>query len=175
MAEKRMFARSVILNDAFLEMSSNAQLLYFFLGLSADDDGFVGSPKMILRQTGGTTDALRELVNSGFVIPFKSGVIVITHWRVNNTIKTDRYTPTLHTAEKEQITTLDNKVYILQSERNPSGTNLEPKAGTNPDPKKNNKINENMLVQNRFLANKEKSMFDPVSDFAEIDPSDIPF
>ena len=47
MAERRMFAKSIIDSDAFLEMPNDAQNLYFHLAMRADDDGFVNNPKKI--------------------------------------------------------------------------------------------------------------------------------
>ncbi len=54
--------------------------------MSADDDGFV-SPRKILRMTGAGDDDLKVLLAKGFVIPFKTGVIVITHWKQNNYLR----------------------------------------------------------------------------------------
>ena len=87
MAQKRMFSLAVVDTDKFLDMSSSAQALYFHLGMHGDDDGFVSSPKKIARTAGCNDDDLRLLAAKGFVIPFDSGVIVITDWNINNTLK----------------------------------------------------------------------------------------
>ena len=102
MAERRMFAKSVIDSDAFLDMSVSARLLYFDLGMRADDDGFV-TPKKIMRMTGASEDDLKILIAKGFIVPFESGVIVITHWWLNNYIQNDRYHPTLYQEELSQL------------------------------------------------------------------------
>lgn len=102
MAEHRMFAKSVIDSDAFLDMSVSARLLYYDLGMRADDDGFV-TPKKIMRMTGASEDDLRILIAKGFLVPFESGVIVITHWWLNNYIKNDRYRPTIYQEEFNQL------------------------------------------------------------------------
>lgn len=49
-------------------------------------------------------DDLRLLILKGFLIPFESGIIVITDWKVNNPMRADRYHETRHIAEKEFLT-----------------------------------------------------------------------
>lgn len=72
-------------------MSASAQALYFHLGMHGDDDGFVSSPRKIARIAGCNDDDLRLLAAKGYIIPFESGVVVITDWNINNTLKNDRY------------------------------------------------------------------------------------
>ena len=84
MAEKRMFAKSIVLSDAFLDMPLSARCLYFTLGMLADDMGFIGSPKAIMRQCGASIDDMNVLISKRYVLSFDSGVIVIKHWRINN-------------------------------------------------------------------------------------------
>ena len=98
MANRRMFAKSIIRTDQFLDMPQSAQNLYFHLGVEADDDGFV-TPKVVMRMLGSTDDDLRLLVGKKFVIPFEGGVLVITHWRIHNEIRQDRYKPTIYQEE----------------------------------------------------------------------------
>lgn len=80
MAERRMFSKSVIDSDMFLDMPISAQALYFHLGMHGDDDGFVSSPKRIARAVGCNDDDLQILASKNFIIPFESGVIVIRDW-----------------------------------------------------------------------------------------------
>lgn len=108
MAERRMFAKSIVLSDAFLDMPLSARCLYFTLGMFADDDGFVGSPKGIMRQCGASQDDMKILLEKRFVLGFESGVIVIKHWRINNYLRNDRYQSTTYLEEKETLT-LDEK------------------------------------------------------------------
>lgn len=108
MAEKRMFAKSIVLSDAFLDMPLSTRCLYFTLGMLADDDGFVGSPKAIMRQCGASQDDLSILLSKRFVLAFDSGVIVIKHWRINNYLRQDRYIETTYLEEKQTLT-LDSK------------------------------------------------------------------
>lgn len=117
MAERRMFAKSIVLSDAFLDMPMSARCLYFTLGMFADDDGFVGSPKSIMRQCGATIDDLKILLAKRFVLGFDSGVIVIKHWRMNNYLQNDRHRSTTY-VEEMQTLTLDSKG--AYKEKNPS-------------------------------------------------------
>lgn len=103
MAERRMFAKTIVLSDAFLDMPLGARCLYMTMGMLADDDGFVNNPKSIMRQSGATTDDLRILIEKKFIIPFESGVIVIKHWRINNYLQKDRYQETKYIEEKSQL------------------------------------------------------------------------
>ena len=79
MAEKRMFAKSIVLSDAFLDMPMSARSLYFTLGMLADDDGFVGNPRSIMRTIGASDDDMKVLISKRFVLVFDSGVVVIKH------------------------------------------------------------------------------------------------
>lgn len=103
MAKRRMFSKEITDSDKFLDMSKAAQLLYFHLGLNGDDDGFVGNPKNIMRSLGFNKKTLSELIDIGFVIPFESGVIVITHWMLHNYIQKDRYHKTIYQQEFESL------------------------------------------------------------------------
>lgn len=103
MAEKRMFAKSIVLTDAFLDMPMSARCLYFTLGMLADDDGFVGSPKSIMRQCGASQDDMGILLAKRYVLGFDSGVIVIKHWKLNNYLQASRHRPTTY---QEELSTL---------------------------------------------------------------------
>ena len=113
MAERRMFAKTIIDSDAFLDMPLSAQALYFHLSMRADDDGFVNNPKKIQRMIGSTNDDYKLLIAKSFVLEFESGVIVIKHWRINNYIQKDRYKETVYTEEKDLLTLKDNGAYTL--------------------------------------------------------------
>lgn len=106
-----MFSKKIVETDYFMEMSPTAKLLYFYLNMSADDDGFVGNPKMIKMLSGATDDDLKILVAKQFIIPFDSGVIVIKDWKIHNYIQKDRYNKTQYTNEKSQLTVEENGMY----------------------------------------------------------------
>ena len=117
MAERRMFAKAIVLSDAFLDMPLSARCLYFTLGMFADDDGFVGSPKGIMRQCGASQDDMLVLIQKRFVLAFDSGVIVIKHWRINNYLRNDRYQSTTYIEEKETLE-LDDKNAYTEKDKN---------------------------------------------------------
>ena len=103
MAERRMFAKTIVLSDAFLDMPMSTRNLYFTLGMVADDDGFVNSPRAVMRQIGATDDDMKLLLAKKFVLIFDSGVIVIKHWRINNYLQKDRYNGTKYIEEKASL------------------------------------------------------------------------
>ena len=116
MANKRMFSIDVTETDTFLEMPLTAQALYFHLAMRGDDDGFVSNPRSIMRVTGCNENDLKTLAESGYIITFRSGVIVISDWKVNNYLRGDRYKPTTFQNELSMLTETANKRYILGSD-----------------------------------------------------------
>ena len=111
MAERRMFAKTIVLSDAFLDMPMSARCLYFTLGMLADDDGFVNSPKSIMRQVGASIDDMNILLARKFILAFESGVIVIKHWRIHNYIQKDRYKGSKYIEEKSTLAVDENGAY----------------------------------------------------------------
>lgn len=111
MAKKRMFSIDIVGSDAFLDLPYSSQCLYFQLCMRADDDGFVGNPKTIQRIAGTKSSDLELLVKRRFLLQFPSGVVVIKHWKINNQIQKDRYTPTVYTEEYQSLYIKDNKAY----------------------------------------------------------------
>ncbi len=103
MAERRMFAKKVVLSDAFMQMLPTSRWLYICLNLHADDDGFVGNPKAVLRLSETKTKHMDELIEHNFVTVFDSGVLHITHWKDNNTLRKNRITPTVFKDELAAI------------------------------------------------------------------------
>ena len=125
MAERRMMAKSIIKSDQFLEMPMSSQLLYFHLLLDADDDGFINAPKSIMRVIGVKDDDMRVLQAKGYTIPFDSGVIVIKHWRMHNSLRKDRYNPNPQLEnERKQLIINDRKEYELATTWQPTGNQL---------------------------------------------------
>lgn len=118
MAERRMFAKTIVDSDAFLDMPLSAQALYFHLSMRADDDGFVNNPKKIQRMIGASDDDCKLLVFKRFILAFESGVIVIKHWRIHNYIQKDRYKETLYKEEKSSLA-IDEKNAYTEAEKIP--------------------------------------------------------
>ena len=111
MAEKRMFSRTLISSDAFLDLPLTAQGLFFHLCMRADDDGFVDSPKKIMREVQAKQKDLDALKKKRYILVFDSGVVLIKHWFIHNTIAKDRYTPTIYTDERSKVMLKCGKPY----------------------------------------------------------------
>lgn len=111
MAEKRMFSKKIIDTDWFMDMPATTQNLYFHLSMRADDDGFIASPKRIIKLIGASEDDYKILISKKFIIPFESGVCVITDWRINNYLRNDRYTETIYQEEKQRLVLNENGKY----------------------------------------------------------------
>ena len=114
MAERRMFAKTIIDSDAFIDMPVTARLLYYDLAMRADDDGFVNSPKKIMRMIGASQDDLGILILRKFIIPFDNGVVVIKHWRIHNYIRKDTYNPTPYIEQRDQLELDENNAYRVR-------------------------------------------------------------
>lgn len=116
MAEKRMFARSIVSSDAFITMSPTAQCLYFQLNLSADDDGVVNNPISIMRTVGAEEKDFEELVERKFLILLESGVYVIKHWNINNNIRADRKRESTYKKELSELKKQENGAYTTAND-----------------------------------------------------------
>ena len=129
MARRRMISNDITGSYNFQSMEHTTQLLYFYFCLSADDDGFIGNPYIYTNLTGCGENDLETLERRGYVIRFASGVLAVVHWYIHNTIKKDRYNPTVHKAEHAQLR-LEDKCYVRapqpETERNQNGTKTEP-------------------------------------------------
>lgn len=113
MANRRMLNKTVVESDPFFEMPADSQALYMHLVLNADDEGFVGNPETIRRMTGFSKDSLRLLIAKGFLISFQSGVVVVTHWEMQNKIQPSRKTKTIFTDEKGLLLVDEQGKYLI--------------------------------------------------------------
>lgn len=184
-----MFSKDVTETDAFSDLSTGAQLLYFHLGMNADDDGFIGSPKRIMKMLGLGDSEMNELVNNNFVFIFytdsKNEIIVIRDWFQHNSIRSDRYKRTVYTEQKKQLVKTENGSYALATTSGiPSGnqvtTNGTPVVCIGKDSidkisidKNNidkNNIKADAIFNNDDLSEDEKQILESYSDY-----SDLPF
>ncbi len=125
MANRRMISMQIVDTDAFLEMPVSSQLLYFHLLMRADDEGFIANPKRIMKMIGIQEDDLKIITAKRFILPFESGVVVIKHWLIHNTIRMDRFTPTKYESEKNSIIVKENKAYTeMATNRIPDGNQM---------------------------------------------------
>lgn len=143
MAQKRMLSMNIIDTDMFIQMPISARLLYYDFCMRADDDGFIDSPTKIMKMIGCTEDDLKILIAKNYLIPFKNKVCVIRHWLIHNTIRKDRYNPTIHLEERNQLL-VNNKIYDFQGE-NVSGNHLATKWQPSID--KNSYNNSNNILE----------------------------
>lgn len=111
MAKRRMFSLDIIDTDLFMEMPQSSRLLYYELCMRADDDGFVSSPKKIMKMVGCSEDDFKVLITKQFIIPFDTGIVVIKHWKIHNYIQKDRYKETIYVDEKRQLDEETNGMY----------------------------------------------------------------
>jgi hypothetical protein len=111
MAERRMFAKSIIDSDAFLDMPLSSQALYFHLSMRADDEGFVNNPNKIRRMINASDDDFKLLMAKKFILFFDSGVVVIKHWRIHNYIRGDRLSETNYREERASLAIDENGSY----------------------------------------------------------------
>ena len=111
MAERRMFHKSVVESDAFLDMPTSAQALYFHIGMNADDDGFINGPRRIARLIGASIEDLQVLIDNRFLLSFANGVAVVKHWRIANSLKNDRAKMPQYPELAAEIYIKDNRSY----------------------------------------------------------------
>ena len=147
MAERRMFAKTIIDSDAFMDMPLSAQALYFHLSMRADDDGFVNNAKKIQRMIGASDDDCKLLVMKRFVLTFESGVIVIKHWRIHNYIQKDRYQETVYLKEKATLELTKNKAY---TECIQNVSKMYPQVSIVKDSKELVKLNKKKCIEKEF-------------------------
>lgn len=155
MADKRMFAQSIVLSDAFLDMPMSARCLYFTLGMLADDEGFIGNPKSIMRQCGATDDDIKILISKRYVLVFESGVIVIKHWKINNWLRKERIHETTYQEEKALLTTDEKGSY----------TELVRQLTDNCQPNVN--IDKNSIEENRLDKYSNKFVKPTIEEITE--------
>lgn len=164
MARKRMFDNEIISQDSFVDLPSEAKALYFLLGMEADDEGFV-APKKILRWHNISLDSLKLLIAKEYLIPFESGVVVITDWKRNNYLDKNRINETIYTEEKKLIAYDEKqmKYYLadsVQYDSNADIPSVKPMLNeslTKVKPMLNqNRIEENRIEENRVVKKERK-------------------
>ncbi len=114
MANRRMFSLDVVDTDIFLDLPISSQALYFHLGMRADDDGFVSSPKRVTAMIGANQDDLKLLIAKGFIIALADGIIIIRHWKQNNYIQSDRHKDTIYQSQLAALT-VNNGIYDVDT------------------------------------------------------------
>ena len=165
MAERRMFAKTIIDSDAFLDMPLSTQSLYFHLSMRADDDGFINNPKKIQRMVGCGDDDLKLLMAKRFILVFDSGVIVIKHWKIHNYIRNDRYKPTLYQEEKAELVEKNSKAYTFKTEVLESESHLGIPDDNHVGYQMDTQVR---LGKDRLVKDKKKNSVEPSSTMLEL-------
>lgn len=154
MAIKRMFSQNIIGSDAFMDMPIGSQLLYFHLGMEADDDGFIGNPKKVMRGIGCKDDDLKVLLSKRFVLMFESGVLVIKHHRVNNNWDSYNCKRTIYLEEFSKLYIKQNKGYTFDEKQ---GISAQSEISLKSDVKKS--LEENRIDKKRIEENTNTIQF----------------
>ena len=169
MANRRMFSRDVVMTDDFLDLPPTTKALYFFLNLEADDDGFVGNPKTIMRLVGTTKEDMKLLIEGNYVLLFNSGVVVITDWTEHNSIRKDRKKPTRFAEEMQQIALVEGNKYQWLSDVQPSDnqvtTNRHPNGCIGEDRIGEDRIGEDRIGKDRGVEVREEKQPTPTTPF----------
>lgn len=157
MAERRMFSKTVTQAARFLMMPASARLLYYDLGMAADDDGAVEA-FAVLRLTGASMEDLNTLVAKGYVKILNDELVsYICDWKRNNLIKGDRYRPSVY-KDLLPAEALDDKNSDPEPIRNPSGTQVDPKwnpNGTQVEPQ--DRLGKDSIEKDRIGEGRENA------------------
>ncbi len=154
MAQKRMFDKVVTTSDDFLELSAEAQCLYFHMGMLADDDGLAKNYRSYMKLIGATEEDLQSLIDKSFIYIFDSDVIAIKHWKINNTVRSDRYRPTIFQNEFSRLDIAENNEYIiLDTNGIPDGNQMDTKNSIDKNSKDKLSKEKNSLEKKREEKN----------------------
>ena len=157
-----MFSKHITTSDAFMEMPTSSQLLYFHLNMEADDEGFVGNPKRVVRMIGSNEDDLKILLAKRFLLAFESGVVVIKHWLIHNTIRMDRFNPTNYQKEKGSLYLKENKSYTDNKEHGlPVGNQMATQVKLS---KVNLSKDRSLSLKSGDKEGKEKAYYKPTGE-----------
>ena len=111
-----MLCKTIIESDLFSSLPPDAQMLYVRLNLAADDDGFVSSPRSIMRLCGASDDSMKLLLAKKYVLTFEVGddfIFLIRHWKMHNYIQKDRYRASVFKNLLREVYYDENKAYSL--------------------------------------------------------------
>src|SRR5574344_397515 len=161
MARKRMFDLDIINQDSFYDLPMEAKAIYFLLGMEADDEGFI-NPKKILRLYGGNEDSVKILILKNYIIPFKSGEVVITDWKRNNYLQKDRIKPTLYNEEKKLLTYNEISEKYELFNKCLTNVNIEERRI------EENRIEENRIEENRYIVEQKHDVAKQIIDYLNL-------
>ncbi|MBN2879880.1 MAG: DnaD domain protein [Clostridia bacterium] len=172
MAQKRMFAKSVVDSDMFLDMSPQSQALYFHLAIKADDEGFTSGPNRVLRMLGLGREHLDELAESGFIYLFESGICLIRHWHLHNAIRKDRSAETIYQEERSRVFLDKSRIYVKAAGYQCEMTDACPSSARQMPAQE--RIEENRLDERREEGGASLSE-SKLNDYFKENPGIMPF
>lgn len=170
MAERRMFHTSVVSSDQFMDLPVGAQALYFHLGMQADDDGFVNGPKQVARRLRRPPREIQSLIDSNFLLDF-DGIVVLRHWLVSNTLKSDRMKPLAYPQIAKQLYITDNRAYTLQPQEDLE--TLFDVRSRKLESKRNPKVREDKVSKEKIREDKIIEGSVAEGDFPDADTRDL--
>lgn len=173
MAQRRMFAISVVETDEFYELPLTAQALYLHFSMNADDEGFVSKPKAILRTVGSSNEDYQALIDSGFLLLFDSGKVVVTHWFQSNQIRKDRGKPTELIKERSQIYITESGEYAFKSADLPATETNVNQVATNCQPSGNQTTPQYSI--GKYSTDKDSIVQDSIDKFSIEESSQVSF
>ena len=103
MANRRCFSKKIVRSDDFIDLPATTQLLYFQLGMEADDRGYINNAKSVMKLVGCTKGDLEMLIAKRFVLIREEKLILIKGWRINNTIQPSRISESLYVDDLKSL------------------------------------------------------------------------
>jgi len=156
MANRRMFSLDIVDSDAFLDMPSSAQNLYFHIGMRSDDDGFCANPNKIIKIVSGSTDDLKLLLAKKFLLECNNGVVVVKHWWMHNTKRKDTYKPSNYLLDNPELKIDEKKAYTF----NDKGLPLTSRQLSVNEPVTQDKISKDKLSKDNIRINRNRDSKD---------------
>ena len=114
MARRRMITAEFVDEDRFMDLPVEVQMLYIYMNLHADDEGFVPGTKRMANMYQ-CPQGLQLLEQEDFIIRFPSGVVVLVDWYRNNTVRKDRSMATFYQAERSRLQLLNGRYVLLET------------------------------------------------------------
>ena len=96
MAIRRCFSKKIVRSDDFIDLPATTQLLYFQLGMEADDRGYINNARSVIKLVGCSIGDLEMLIAKRFVMVREEKLILIKGWKINNTIQPTRISESLY-------------------------------------------------------------------------------
>ena len=157
MAIRRCFSKKIVRSDDFLDLPATTQLLYFQLGMEADDRGYVNNARSVVKITGCVVGDLEMLIAKKFVLLRDDKLILIKDWRINNTIQPTRISESLYVDDLKKLFFDEHGSYTEKDTSNPvleiSCRQNDDKLLTQDNIREENLIEDNLTKDNPIKEN----------------------